>query len=92
MAETPLASYTILRQVATPDEKFPTAWVVIGTAKARSQGDAIKALADKNVAAIYGAVPERSWMPVRVAPSTVTTFALEELPPVAATPAESGAA
>lgn len=85
MAETAMSQYVVLRQVATPDEKYPTAWVVLGTVSGRSQAEAVKALADKNAVAVYSAVPARSWSAVKITPSTVTTLALEEVPAEAPT-------
>lgn len=83
MAETAASLYVVLRQVATGDEKYPAAWVVLKTVQARSQEEAIKAAADATTDANYTAVPSRSWQPVHVIPSTVTTFALQ--PPAVVT-------
>lgn len=90
MAETPMSSYVVLRQVSSTDAKYPVCWVPIGRGvKARSQQDAIKVAVEgigigDGAAAVYVAVPERSWVPVKVQPKAVTTFSFSD-----AAPAES---
>lgn len=83
-----LSGYVVLRQTATNDEKFPAAWVIVKTVQARSQEDAVKQAADTTAAAVYTAVPSRSWVPVRVSPTTVVRFEMAVDAPVAA-PAEA---
>lgn len=93
MAEQTVSRYRVLRQVATPDEKYPTAWVVVAKEiPARSQQEALKAavtVLGDTAAAVYIAIPERSWVPTNVAPKVVTTFAFGEVTEAAAAPAES---
>lgn len=84
MAETAKAyRYTVLRQVATPDETYPFAWVVVGTEiVAGTPLDAEKVMAAKLGAGSYSAVSR--WAPTSLKP--VTSFVVDDAP--VAAPAE----
>lgn len=90
MAETAKAyKYTVLRQVATPDETYPFAWVVVSTdVTAGTPLDAEKLMAAKHGAGTYSAVSR--WVPTALKP--VTSFVIDDQPATVAAPAGNGAA
>lgn len=53
-------------------------WQEVKSVTARSATEAVRAAAGDKNAAMYVAVPARSWNPVKVTPKVTTTFAIEE--------------
>lgn len=81
--------YTVLRQVATPDETYPFAWVVVGSdVTAGTPLDAEKLMAAKLGAGTYSAVSR--WAPTALKP--LTTFVVDDQPAPVAAPAENAEA